>query len=244
MNETKTLNSFLVGMVALALLIGGLAYYFGYRPLLEAKSEAIERREAAEERNDFLRLQIATKTAEAKKVPEYEAEIAEIQIAFPPTLDMVGVKQELEEILALEGLTATALEDQGRRYLNPGEVDLQAAAGQVGRMSSVHELQFEGLVANEFKFQVSGPWDGFIRFMARLQLDTDRYFLVSPIEFDSELSGESVHVDATFSLTVFTVLDDTLGLDPLVPPSALDEDGELLPAYVGAPLFITPPPAE
>lgn len=243
MSSLNKINPFVAGMIALAVVIGGAVYYVAYKPLMDAKSEALTRLEEAADFNDMLRIQLAAKKREAELVPQFESEIQAIQVAFPPYEDPISLRNELEALFISESVSVASIKETRPRVIAPATVDLQLPAAAVGVVDETHLLQFEGLLATDYEFEVLGEYSKFVKAIARLQMDTGRYFLVHPVKYEFSQSEGLTYVSASFKVTAFTLVDPASGFNPAVPPSALDGEGQSQPPYLGGSVLQPPVPA-
>lgn len=216
---------FILSLVLGAAVLAVVAFMFVIRPALNTTSEAREQEEASRSLNDTLMIQIAAYKADFEKLPDTKAQIEEIQGDIHPREDVASVRLQITEILAAEGVRLERDNVSLPMLMSPGSLYLGGAAAAVGRESYVDELQFKDLYVTSFDLEFSGDLNQIVRTIARLQMNEDRYFLVSVFEARSEDQVPGGYV-AHVKVDVFTLIDPALTVDPGINAGNLDEDGQ------------------
>lgn len=229
MNKNKDLG-FMVGMAFLALVIAAAAYLLLISPALATRSAAMEAEESARNFNENLELRIAQYRVEAQKLPEIEAQIAEIRTQFTPQENVPVVRRDIARILAAEAITLESETVSLPGLVVPGQTVLAPSAYAVGRESYTDPLVFQDLYGTAIDMQWQGAYSSIVRAIAQLQMSEDRYYLVSnfTITPDTE-AGEGIY-DATVQVYFFTLVDQVSGIDPGSNQTTVDpETGERVP---------------
>lgn len=94
-------------LVIVAALVGG--WFLGVSPQLDALNRANSDREQLVERNNLAELEIAALKAEFERLPELQAELAEVRKSIPPVSNLETFSAEIRQKEIASGATVLAI---------------------------------------------------------------------------------------------------------------------------------------
>lgn len=210
---------FIVGMIALAVIIALGAWFGLFSPALASKTEADVAAAEAAEFNDLLEIQLAQKQAEAQKLPEYEAQLVEMSTEFPQQDLLAEVRRDIDAVFLPLGVIVDVDALVKPEVVAPGSLSLVAPATAAGRVSYVEGLQFQDLYVASITLTVKGDLPTILRGVSALQMDQERYYLVESLQSagDADDTGAASY---SMKISYFVLFDSTSEDDPGVTSAA------------------------
>ena len=234
---------FVLGAIVLAAIIAVAVYFLLLSPALAQRADALARQEAAQTFNESLELQLATKKAEAERLPEYKESLEEIQVQFAPREDIAAVRRVIDTIAVDSAVRVTVDSFAPAELAPPNVIALSTAAAAVGRVSYVEGLAFQDLYATQVTLTVSGTYADVMRAIARLQMDEEsRYFLIDALAVNMGPDGTpETATTAEITAHFFTIFDAASGINPGINSGNIDPDTGLpLPPVDPGDAFLPP----
>lgn len=179
-----------LGTVVVALVIGAGAWMLGISPMLDSAADMNEQAEFEAERVAQLEIQLAGLKADFEKLPEFEAELAELQVQIPTTIQQTELNRDLTGLALNAGVFLDAV--------NTG-VPIQVATapaapaptttsdtttegttdGTTGTTATPAPAGVQGFYAVPVELTVLGDYDKTTAFMAQLQSQSNRLIVVN-----------------------------------------------------------------
>lgn len=212
--KSKNTGFILLAMLA-AILVAGVAYMFLFKPMLDARQEALEEAESVRSFNDTLNIRLAEYQRDWALMPEFEAEIAQIATQLVPQEDISGLRDRLAFTFAKYELAANIENAEPAILVEPGLVSLVSPAAAVGRTSYVEGLEFANLYQTSVQIEVLGTEDQILLAAGDLQLQEGRLLVIQNLAVVAQPTEERPDLyRGTFVVVFFTLVDPENGLDP------------------------------
>ena len=170
------------GTVLLALALAAGAWLLLYSPLLDTVDEARADRDATEERNDLLRVQVAALAAEFERLDERRAELAALRTQFPTEVELPELTRGLAAMAEATGATVTSV-SVGTAQLLGDPPELPPAPD--GTEAPVLPAPPAGLHAVPISLTVEGTFEQAQEYASALQGEQQRLFLLSHLTWTS-----------------------------------------------------------
>lgn len=184
------------GTAVVALLAVAAGWFLALSPMLDEVATASTQADAVEATNETRRLEVARLAAERENLPALEAELDGLRRQFPTDLELESFVQRLADLSARSGAKVTSVSRSA-----PSASD----AGGTGRSYQV-----------AVNLTVEGTFDQLLQYLADLQAEDDRLFLVTAATNLSRRDTDSM----TITGYTFVLVD----ADRL--PSAADDSAE------------------
>ena len=216
----------IAGAVFVSIVIIAVGYFFGVMPRLDDAAELNEQAESQESLNEILDLKVRKLAADFAKLPEYEAEIKELEVGIP-------LVPQLPELIRITDDIA-----------NENDVILTRTALPAPEAVTIPDalegaIDVEGLVRMPIEYEIVGEYEDIFAFINGIQTEYPRHVLIR----DFTLSGNQVDEDVddpdlTFMLTVMTDMyamvkdgvplthDIDYDIPGLAPPVDAEEGGD------------------
>lgn len=196
-------STWIGGTIFVSLVIIALAYFLAIGPTMAATQEVRDQTQATRDQNDLLRLQVTKLAADFKKLPEYKAELADLQLKVPSDADLANYLRSLEGIATAHAVTIVSVTPASPQVFAPAVAPAavapapaadgsaptdgataapDAAAGSTTSTPAPETpagAAPEGMVAIPFTLTVVGTYDNTQAFLFDLQNGTGRLFLVT-----------------------------------------------------------------
>ncbi|WP_421741427.1 hypothetical protein [Cellulomonas sp.] len=244
-------STWIGGTVFVSLVIIALAYFLAISPTLTAAQEVRDQAQSTRDQNDLLRLQVAQLAADFKKLPEYKAELADLQLKVPTDARLADYLRALEGIAAARAVTLISVAPGSPELFVPAAAPAPAAPAPAADGSTPTDEATaaadatvapaattatgtpapEGMVAIPITLTAIGTYDNTQAFLSDLQNATARLFLVTGLTASSQpeapaSGGKPATVPGDQQLDIsgfaYVLTDPTLvAVDPSVAPPAL-----------------------
>jgi len=212
----KNKNAGFVALAALAaILVGGIAYMFLFKPLMDSRQAALEETESVVDFNSTLEIKLAQYKKEYSLMPEYEEQIADIATHLTPQEDLASVREKLAATYTRYNLTVKVENVQPATLMEPLQMMLGPAAAAAGRESYVDGVEFTDLYQTFYEVELEGTSNDILMAVGDLQLQEGRFVLVQGVDIQS--AGDAEQPDlytGQLRFYVFTLVDPTAQLDP------------------------------
>ena len=102
-------STWIGGTVFVALVIVVAAWFLAVSPMLSAAAEVRSQAEQTEQMNDVLDLKVDQLKVDFAKLPEYQAELAGIQLQIPTDAMLADYLRQLDQIAVAHSVALTAV---------------------------------------------------------------------------------------------------------------------------------------
>jgi type II secretory pathway pseudopilin PulG len=102
-------------VVAVGAMVG--SWFVGVGPTLASAADVQAQTEATRQQNQILRAKLETLKADFAKLPEYRADLAELQTAIPVDLDLGPYLDQLDAFATAHGVTVTEVTPQAPQLI-------------------------------------------------------------------------------------------------------------------------------
>ena len=206
MLQTRS-SRWVAGTLALCLGLLALSYVALIGPRRDEAVLLEEQNLSAQSQNDGLRIKIAQLRAQFVKLPQSQAELAEILRQVPPTADTPKLLRDLDAMAAAAGVTLKSVTPGVAQYLAPagqagsgqaamGQVSAQVAAGQAATGQAAQ------VVAVPQTLLVEGDYFQTVVFLRKLQGEMKRAFLVTGLEITAAAAEKASATQGRVNLTI------------------------------------------
>lgn len=193
-------------LVAAALMAG--TWLLAVQPTLASADDTREQAEVAEGQNELLRAKIVQLQADFEKLPQYQAELAELRVGLPAALELSPYLRRLDAAAVAAGITLTAVEPGGPEIV-PGATtsapvasdttgttdetatDTAEAAAEPAAPVATSTGAMEGFTAVPVKFTVVGTFPAALAFLANVQTGDERLLLVTNLVGTGQAEAEA-----------------------------------------------------
>lgn len=233
------------GTAFLAVVILALAWFLAINPTLAAASDLRSQAEATTASNEMLELQVTKLKADFEKLPEYQAELAGLQVQIPTDAQLSAYLRQLDAIAVAHTVTLTTVAPSvpttvvlaapvAPVAVAPAPTDGTAPAPEAGTdpaavpPAPVAATAPAGLASIAFTITALGTYDNVLAFTSDLQNATPRLFLVTSLNGTSQKDqpasgGRPETKEGDLELVIgglVYVLPDALGVPETVDPNA------------------------
>ena len=254
MASTKR-STWIGGSVVVTALLVAAAWLLAISPAFTAAAEVRDETLQTQERNDLLQMKVTKLAADFRKLDEYKAELAGLQVQVPVELALSDLLRGIEETAVRHGVVVTALASNppvtavapvgaapaAAEPVADGTADEGATATEGEDAAAVPAPPAGvavpgGLVSVPLTITVVGGYEATLAFLDDLQNVIPRLVLVTDVtgtsQEESPASGgkpETARGDQELTLSAFAYVLP----DPAAPPAT---DGETAPAPLPGPV--------
>lgn len=238
-------STWIGGTVFVALVIMAAAWFFAVSPMMSAAAEVRSEAEQTREMNEILDLKVEQLKADFAKLPEYEAELAGIQLQIPTGAMLADYLRQLDQIAVAHSVALTTVTPSIPQAVvlatpvvtAPEPTPAEGTEGTEGAADSgevaappapVVNTGPAGFTAIPFSLTVIGTYDNTLAFLNSLQTGTQRLFLVTGFTGTAQKQADAgggkpatAVGDQELVITGYTyVLPDALAVPETTDPAA------------------------
>ena len=195
-------------IVIIATLLGG--WFLGVSPQFDAMNRSNSERELLVERNALAELEIAALKAKFEKLPELEAQLAEMRKSVPEVSNLESFTAEIRGAEAASGAVVLAIS------YAPAE-PFVATEEFAGSLPAVDPTR---MVTIPFTVSARGSRDSLLALLGGIQ-NTPRLTVVNQVS----LAGEANEWGLDVSGVVYVLLEDVVAVQPETAPVEEPLDG-------------------
>lgn len=252
-------STWIGGTVFVALVIMAAAWFFAVSPMMSAAAEVRSEAEQTREMNEILDLKVEQLKADFARLPEYEAELAGIQLQIPTDAMLADYLRQLDQIAVAHSVALTTVTPSIPQAVvlatpvvtapEPTPAEDTEGAAESGEVEAppapVANNGPPGFTAIPFSLTVVGTYDNTLAFLNSLQTGTQRLFLVTSFTGTAQKQGDAgggkpatAVGDQELVIAGYTyVLPDALAVPettdpaaaPVAPPAAVPGKNPLVP---------------
>lgn len=189
-----TTSFWVLAAVVVSAVIGGAAWFLGIDPMLTAASDMNEQAEFEAERVAQLEIQLVALKQDFEKLPEYEADLAGLQVQIPATMQQTTLNRDLAGLALNAGVFLDAVNVGVPVQLNTQPVAAQAPTATAGGTTGTTEgagdatagttatpapAGVQGFFAVPVELTVLGDYDKTTAFMGQVQTQSNRLMVVN-----------------------------------------------------------------
>lgn len=239
-------STWIGGTALLAATMMAGTWLLAVQPTLARADETREQAEMSEAQNEALRAKIVQLQADFEKLPQYKADLAELRVGLPTSIELSPYLRRLDAAAVSAGITLTAVEPgapeivPGGTTSAPATAETSGATDEASADTSATDATaepaapvatstgaMEGFTAVPVKFTVVGTFPAALAFLANVQAGDERLLLVTNLvgtgQGDAEASdGRPATAEGDIEMSVGGYL--YVLTDPTQTPGATADD--------------------
>ncbi|KQR16194.1 hypothetical protein [Cellulomonas sp. Leaf334] len=201
-------STWIGGTVFVALVIMLAAWFFAVSPTMSAAAEVRSEAEQTREMNEILDLKVDQLKADFAKLPEYQAELAGIQLQIPTDAMLADYLRQLDQIAVAHSVALTTVTPSIPQTVvlaapvvtaAPEPAPTEGTEGTEGSADGVEAPPAPapgaggptGFTAIPLSLTVIGTYDNTLAFLNSLQNGTQRLFLVTGFTGTAQKEGDA-----------------------------------------------------